>query len=270
MACAGSETTGQYNFLSDARADGRDPDSRARCAERCSAGCDASRAAPFVRAGRSPAVRLRRSSAADWPRSDHLPALHRRLHDRRVASSSRRIPSSRSARAPVTRRRYSPRSPGRCTASKSFPTSPTPPDARSRQRVTRTSRCARKWLSGMARSRAVRSHHRHRRASGDPRGAGRPTCGRRCDGRTGRDGISGNRRHHEDARRRRSEADDRGQVRAHGVQAKGTMTPIGTRCRATFLRGEAWLPDECAVWRRCRSLRPALPFLSEAGCRLTA
>ena len=85
----------------------------------------------------------------------------------------------------------------------------------------------RERVSGMARSRALRSRHRHRRASGDPGGAGRPTCGRRCDGRTGRDGKSGNRRHHEDACRHRSEAHDRGQVRAHGVQAKGTMTPIG-------------------------------------------
>ena len=107
-----------------ARADGRDADPRARRAERRGAAGDGARAAPSLRSRRRAAVRVRRSSAADRPRADHLAALHRRLHDRGAAARRRRTRCSKSEPAPATRPRCSPRSPSRCTASRSFPISP--------------------------------------------------------------------------------------------------------------------------------------------------
>ena len=97
-----------------------------RAASRTRASLAAMRKVPrhlFVPEG-SRRQRLRGPPAADRPRPDDLPALHRRAHDARPPGCAAASACSRSAPAPATRRRCSPRSRRASTRSRSSSRSP--------------------------------------------------------------------------------------------------------------------------------------------------
>ena len=87
--------------------------------------------------------RLQRLSAAHRPRPDHLPAIHRRVHDPGAGRSRPSIACSRSEPDPDIRRRCSASSRRTCTRSRSCP----PLAERARETLSAsaiaTSRCAR-------------------------------------------------------------------------------------------------------------------------------
>src|SRR3989304_4725435 len=85
----------------------------ARPSEPGGPGGDGRRPAPPLRAGAAARRGLRRSTAADWRRANHLAALHRGLHDRIVGAQGKRkgfgnrhrvgLPSGSAGSAPAAR-----------------------------------------------------------------------------------------------------------------------------------------------------------------------